>query len=57
MRCRLYIFAYSTYEHHHLRSSVNFTIHKFKPDKLKAGTVKSNLKGTTKRSVAMHLHL
>ena len=45
-------FARSVYEEHHLRSSINFSIHKIKPGKLKEGTVKNNFKGTIERFVA-----
>ena len=45
-------FARSVYEQHHLRSSINFAMHKIKPGKLTAGTVKNNFKGTIERFVA-----
>ena len=40
------------YEQHHLRSSINFAMHKIKPDTLTGGIVKSNFKGTMARFVA-----
>ena len=42
----------SVYEQNHLRSSINFAMHKIKPGTLTAGTVKSNFKGTIERFVA-----
>ena len=45
-------FARSVYEQHHLRSSINFAMHKIKPGKLTEGTVKNNFKGTIERFVA-----
>ena len=39
-------FARSVYEHHHLRSSINFAMHKIKPGTLTAGTVKNSFTGT-----------
>ena len=45
-------FARSLYEQHHLRSSINFALHKIKPDTLTAGTVKSNFKETVEMFVA-----
>ena len=47
----------SLYEHHHLRSSIDFVLHKIKPGTLTAGTVKSNFKGTTERLIASDLAL
>ena len=44
-------FARSVYEQHHLRSSINFAMHKIKPGTLTAGTVKINFKGTIERFV------
>ena len=46
------VVARSVYEQHHLRSSINFAMHKIKPGTLKAGTVKSNFKRTIERFVA-----
>ena len=40
------------YQQHHLRSSINFGMHKIKPGTLAAGMVKNNLKGTIERFVA-----
>ena len=40
------------YEQHHLRSSINFAMHKIKSDTLTAGIVKSNFKGIMARFVA-----
>ena len=37
-------FTRSVYEQHHLRSSINFAMHKIKPGTLTAGTVNSNFK-------------
>ena len=37
-------FTRSVYEQDHLRSSINFTMHKIKPGTLIAGTVKISLK-------------
>ena len=45
-------FARSVYEQYHLRSSINFAMHKIKPGTLTAGTVKNNFKGTIERFVA-----
>ena len=42
--------ARSVYEQYHLRSSINVSMHKIRPDTLM--TVKNNLKGTIERSVA-----
>ena len=39
----------SVYERHHLRSSINFTIHKIKPGTLTTGTVKNNFRGNIER--------
>ena len=40
------------YEELHLRSSINFAFHKFKPSTLTVGTVKSNFKGKIERFIA-----
>ena len=40
------------HEQHHLRSSINFAMHKIKPGTLTAGTVKRNFKRTFERFVA-----
>ena len=48
----IFFFAKSEYEQHHLRSSINFAMHKIKPGTLTAGTVKSNFKRTVERFVA-----
>ena len=40
------------HEQHHLRSSINFAMHKIKPGTLTAGTVKSNFKRAIERFVA-----
>ena len=45
-------FARSVYDQHHLRSLINFAMHKIKPGTVTAGTVKSNFKGTMERFVA-----
>ena len=45
-------FARSVYEQYHLRSSINFTMHKTKPGALTAGTVKNNFNGIRERFVA-----
>ena len=45
-------FARSVYEQHHLRSTINFAMHKIKPGTLTAGPVKSNFKETVERFVA-----
>ena len=45
-------FARSVYVHHHSLSSINFAMHKIKPDIFTAGTVKNNFKGTTGRFFA-----
>ena len=37
---------------HHLRSSMNFAIHKIKRGTLTTGTFQNDLKGTTERFVA-----
>ena len=37
-------FARSAFEQHHLRSSINFAMHKFKSGALPAGAVKGNFK-------------
>ena len=42
----------SVYEQHHLRSSINFAMHKIKSGTLTARTVKNNFKGTIERFVA-----
>ena len=47
----IYFFARSVYEQHHLRSSMNFDLHKIKPNTLTAGTARSNFKGKIKRFV------
>ena len=44
-------FARSVYEQDHLRSSINFAMHKTKLGTLSPGTAKSNFKGTIKRLV------
>ena len=48
----VYFFARSVYEQQHLRSSIEFAMHKIKPGTLTARTVKSNFKGTIERFVA-----
>ena len=45
-------FARSVYEQHHLRSSINFDMHKTKPGALTAETVKNNFNGIIERFVA-----
>ena len=45
-------FARSVFEQHHLRSSINFAMHKIKPGTFTAGTVKNNFKETMERFVA-----
>ena len=45
-------FARSVYEHHHVRSSINFAIHKIKLGTLTAGMFKNNLKGTIEKFVS-----
>ena len=45
-------FARSVFEQYHLRSSINFAMHKIKPGTLTAGPVKSNFKGMVERFVA-----
>ena len=40
------------YEQYHLRSSINFAMHKIKPGTLTAGTVKNNFKRTIEKFVA-----
>ena len=40
------------YEQYHLRSSINFAMHKSKPGTFTAGTVKNNFKGTIEKFVA-----
>ena len=40
------------YEQYHLRSSINFAIHKTNPGKITAGTIKNNFKGTIEMFVA-----
>ena len=40
------------YEQYHLRSSINFAMHKTKPGTPTKGTVKNNFKVTTGRFVA-----
>ena len=45
-------FARSAYEQHHLRSSINFAMHKIKPGTLTTGTFKNNYKGTIERFVS-----
>ena len=48
-----YIFsARSVYEQQHLRSSINFAMHKIKPGTLTAKTVKNKFKATIQRFVA-----
>ena len=44
-------FARSVYEQDHLRSSINFAMHKTKPGTLSPGTANSNFKGTIKSLV------
>ena len=45
-------FARSVYEHHHVRSSINFAIHKIKLGTLTVGMFKNNLKGTIEKFVS-----
>ena len=45
-------FARFVYEQHHLRSSINFAMHKLKPGTLTSGTVKNNFKEPIKRVIA-----
>ena len=45
-------FSRSVYEQHHLRSTINFAMHKIKPGTLTAGPVKSNFRETVERFVA-----
>ena len=40
------------YEQYRLRLSINFAMHKIKPGKITAGTIKHNFKGTIERFVA-----
>ena len=43
-----------------LHSSINFAMHKIKPGKITAGTIKHNFKGTIESfflQVTMHSHL
>ena len=42
-------FGRSVYEQHHLRSSINFAMHKIKLGKVTTGTVKSNFQRTIER--------
>ena len=46
------LFARSVYGEHHLRSSINFAMHKTKAGALTEGIVKNNLKGTIERFIA-----
>ena len=45
-------FARFVYEQHHLRSSINFVMHKNKPVAFTAGMVKNNFKATIEKFVA-----
>ena len=45
-------FARSVYEQYHLRSSINFAMHKIKPGTLTSETVNNNFKGIIERFVA-----
>ena len=45
-------FARSMYEQYHLQSSISLAMHKVKPGKITAGTIKSKFKGTTERFMA-----
>ena len=42
-------FSRPVYEQYHLRSSINFAMHKTKPGTLAVGMVKNNLKGVIER--------
>ena len=41
------------YEQYHLCLSINFAMHKIKPGKIMAGTIKHNFNGTIERFVAV----
>ena len=45
-------FLATVYEKHHIKSLINFVMHKIKPAILTTGTVKNNFKGTIERFVA-----
>ena len=45
-------FVRSVFEQHHLRLSINYTMHKIKAGTLTTGTIKNNFKGIIERFVA-----
>ena len=47
------IFVKSVYEQHHMRSSMNFAMHKMKAGQLTSGTIKQNCRGIIVRFIAI----